>query len=228
MKNPEHPLDWFIFIIKSPQVIQLASVGCLGLVMHALNRMQEMMLYRKQPPGLMCTCNTGGEPQGFPGGSLAGSSDPGCFLLQLCRSRNPHRKSQPTAWETSRQQWCFWNFQTSTQVCWPCFYSVIKIRWEDLVDSILKLQNIAYVWIITIIVIMYWGGGIKSRRSTAIVFSGSLLVLCNRGAITLFLEIIATIFEYFLCARHMVNALHTLSHLFFITTPWSRYCFFLF
>lgn len=109
MKNPEHPLVWFIFIIKSPQVIQLALVGCLGLVMYALNRMQEMMLYRKQPPGPMCTCNTGEEPQGFPGGSLAGSNGPGCFLLQLCRSRNPHRKSQLTAWETNRQQWCFWN-----------------------------------------------------------------------------------------------------------------------
>lgn len=49
MKNLEHPLVWFIFIIKSSQVIQLASVGCLGLAMHALTRMQEMMMYRKQP-----------------------------------------------------------------------------------------------------------------------------------------------------------------------------------
>lgn len=59
----------------------------------------------------------------------------------------------------------------------------------------------------------------RESRSTAIVFSGSLLVSCYTVDITLFLEIIATIFEPFYVPATVVNALHALSYLFLITTP---------
>lgn len=133
----------FMFTIKSPQVIQFASFGCLG-------------------PGNACTKQKAGNdaaqeaaswpdvylqkigrvPERFPGGPSAGNHGPGFCFFQLCRSWIHVGKTSLLLGRLEDSSGVFGipqPIQRSTQVCRPCPYSVIKIGWEDLVDSILKV-----------------------------------------------------------------------------------------
>lgn len=90
----------------------------------------------------MCVQQTGQVLEGFPGGSSAGSHGPGCFLLQLRRSRNAHREGQPgcpgTLVDSSGVWGTFQAIRRSAHVCCSCPSSVTQTGREDVVDSVLR------------------------------------------------------------------------------------------
>lgn len=139
-------LVWFMCIIKSPWVIQLASFGYLGSSNACTKQNAGNDATREAAPWPDVYLRKMGQVQGQGGGPwslLVWQPWPRMLPLPAVQEQQATR-GKPAYWEVCRQQWCFQNTSTHPEVhtsMQPCPYSVIKTGWEDLVDSILKNVN---------------------------------------------------------------------------------------